>query len=93
MKQNKLIIGLIGTTGSGKSTMIYNIKEILRTYGYNIEYVPDGKEFKNEKEFDEKIEKLANNEDFGISLKRQTITIQEFQVNRNSIINAPSKIK
>jgi hypothetical protein len=62
MSKRKLTIAIIGQTNSGKSILLYELKELLKREGYDIKHILEGSDFDNEEQFDkhnsEKITKV-----------------------------------
>jgi len=74
-------ITISGTAGSGKSRIVYLIKESLKNKGLNIEH-SFGIDFDDENQFDNTMSRNIDSVVENIS-KNRTITIEEITINKN----------
>lgn len=79
MKNKNLKITVSGENGTGKSTLIYLLKEFLKQNNFNIELM-NSVDFKTETEFDNIIGK--NIEEKSDLIKYSNILIEENQINK-----------
>ncbi len=85
MKNEELLITISGQSGSGKSRMLYLIKNMLRSMEFNVEHdINSNMDFVSEEYFDEHMERNLP-EILGNIIDTRDIVIKEVQTNRSLI--------
>lgn len=81
MKQNEIKIIIVGTTGSGKSTIAHLIKKTLKNIGVNVIHnpLPD---YKNEAKFDKDFNQDKINKIMPEIIKTRTVYLNEEQAKK-----------
>lgn len=75
MKEKEVIVTISGGPKTGKSRILYLMKEFLRNNGFDVRML-DGNDFQNEVHFDIAMNKDIN-ESIGAIKKRTTVIFQE----------------
>lgn len=83
--KDELRINVIGRTASGKSTVIFLMKEFLRKKGFNVEF-DGGDDYDGEREFSQAIEREIIHGEFDKRIKavceKSKIVISEVQAKK-----------
>lgn len=82
---NKIIITINGKTASGKSTLVYLLKNFLRDQGFSVEF-DGGLDYSDENQFDFFIKHRFDDNLSNLLKNNKTIVLREVQLSHHTAI-------